>query len=80
MRTEDVAIPWTGKPHEGVTMSTLLRTAYALVVGKYTASRDVVFGTTLSGRNAPIADGAASLWTHMSGLLNELVQAGHLPT
>ncbi|KAK8104886.1 uncharacterized protein PG998_011919 [Apiospora kogelbergensis] len=56
MRTENVAIPWTGKPHEGITMSTLLRTAYALVVGKYTASRDVVFGTTLSGRNAPVAD------------------------
>jgi putative hydrolases of HD superfamily len=29
-------------------------------------------------RNAPIGDGAAALWTHMSGLLNEIVREGHL--
>lgn len=39
-----------------VTMSTLLRSAYSLVVGAHTGSQDVVFGTTLSGRNAPIED------------------------
>ncbi|KAG8160676.1 hypothetical protein KVR01_008940 [Diaporthe batatas] len=38
-----------------VAVSTVLRTAYALVVGAHTGSRDVVFGTTLSGRSAPVA-------------------------
>jgi putative hydrolase of HD superfamily len=29
-------------------------------------------------RNAPIADGAAALWTHMSGILDEVILGGHL--
>ena len=45
-----------------------------------TWSRHHVTVEQVRARNAPIADGAASLWTHMSGLLNEVVQAGHLPT
>lgn len=32
----------------------------------------------IRARNAPIGDGAAALWTHMSGLLDEAVQAGHV--
>jgi putative hydrolase of HD superfamily len=45
-----------------------------------TWSRHHVTVEQVRARNAPIADGAASLWTHMSGLLNEVVQAGHLAT
>ncbi|CAG9998538.1 unnamed protein product [Clonostachys byssicola] len=37
------------------TRSTLALAAWALVVGRYTGSTDVVFGTILSGRYAPIA-------------------------
>jgi hypothetical protein len=29
-------------------------------------------------RNSPIGDGATALWTYMSRLLDEAVQAGHL--
>ncbi|VUC37662.1 unnamed protein product [Clonostachys rosea] len=37
------------------TKSTLVLAAWALVVGRYTGCADVVFGTILSGRYAPIA-------------------------
>ncbi|KAE8855450.1 hypothetical protein PTNB73_10107 [Pyrenophora teres f. teres] len=38
-----------------ITMSTLIRAAWALVASRYTSSDDVVFGTTVTGRNAPVA-------------------------
>lgn len=38
----------------GVTTSNLIRAAWALVVGQLTDSKDVVFGCTVSGRNAPV--------------------------
>ncbi|CAE7020751.1 Nonribosomal peptide synthetase 3 [Pyrenophora teres f. teres] len=38
-----------------MTMSTLIRAAWALVASRYTSSDDVVFGTTVTGRNAPVA-------------------------
>ncbi|OJD36901.1 nonribosomal peptide synthetase [Diplodia corticola] len=38
----------------GVTTSILLRAAWAIVASRYTSSDDVVFGTTVSGRNAPV--------------------------
>lgn len=38
-----------------ITTASLLRAAWALVVSKQTASNDVVFGMTQSGRNAPVA-------------------------
>ncbi|KAI8626538.1 peptide synthetase [Xylariaceae sp. FL1651] len=44
----------TGKLTSGITIATLIRGAWALLVSKYTASNDVVFGETLTGRNAPI--------------------------
>ncbi|RFU74820.1 destruxin synthetase, 1 [Trichoderma arundinaceum] len=37
-----------------VTTSSLIRAAWALTVGLWTDANDVVFGVTLSGRNAPI--------------------------
>lgn len=38
-----------------ITISTMIRAAWALVLGGMTDSDDVVFGVTLSGRNAPVA-------------------------
>lgn len=40
----------------GVTTSNLLRAAWALVIGRTTAAEEVVFGATVSGRNAPVDD------------------------
>jgi amino acid adenylation domain-containing protein/thioester reductase-like protein len=39
-----------------VTISTMLRVAWALVLAKHTDTPDVIFGVTLSGRTAPVAD------------------------
>ncbi|KAI0832248.1 peptide synthetase, partial [Hypoxylon sp. FL0890] len=44
----------TGKPTTGITIATIIRGAWALLVSTYTATNDVVFGETLTGRNAPI--------------------------
>lgn len=38
------------------TVPLLVRTAWAILLAKYTGSDDVVFGTVLSGRTAPIPD------------------------
>ncbi len=38
-----------------ITTATLLRAAWAIVTGRHADSNDVVFGLTLSGRNAPVA-------------------------
>ncbi|CAN9410040.1 unnamed protein product [Alternaria alternata] len=37
------------------TTATLIRAAWALIASRYTSSDDVVFGTTVTGRNAPVA-------------------------
>src|SRR5438045_4666314 len=37
-----------------ITTSTILRAAWALVIARYSDLNDVVFGTTVSGRNAPV--------------------------
>lgn len=42
------------------TMSTLVRAAWAIIISTYSETEDVVFGATLSGRNAPV-DGIASI-------------------
>ncbi|KAI1103822.1 peptide synthetase [Jackrogersella minutella] len=44
----------TGKANSGITIATMIRGAWALLVSSYTASNDVVFGETLTGRNASI--------------------------
>ncbi|KAI1738626.1 peptide synthetase [Xylaria scruposa] len=44
----------TGKLTTGTTIATIIRGAWALLVSRYTASSDIVFGETLTGRNAPI--------------------------
>ncbi|KAF3065948.1 Nonribosomal peptide synthetase 4 [Daldinia childiae] len=45
----------TSKPNTGITIATVIRGAWALLVSTYTSTDDVVFGETLTGRNAPIA-------------------------
>ncbi|KAI2633548.1 non-ribosomal peptide synthase [Hypomontagnella submonticulosa] len=44
----------TGKPNSGITIATIIRGAWAFLVSTYMASNDVVFGETLTGRNASI--------------------------
>jgi non-ribosomal peptide synthetase component F/aryl carrier-like protein len=44
----------TGKTTSGTTLATIIRGAWAFLVSRYTATNDVVFGETLTGRNAPI--------------------------
>jgi amino acid adenylation domain-containing protein len=44
----------------GLTLSTLLRGAWSLVLGRYTRSDDVVFGATVAGRPAEL-DGALDM-------------------
>ncbi|UNI16432.1 NRPS [Purpureocillium takamizusanense] len=58
-----------------VTTSTLLRAAWALVLSQWCQSRDVVFGTVVSGRNAPV-DGIDSL---LGPTLATLPIALHVP-
>ena len=43
-----------------------------------TWSRHHVTFDQIQARNAPINDGSATLWTHMSAMLDEIVAAGHL--
>ncbi|QYS97871.1 hypothetical protein H0G86_005076 [Trichoderma simmonsii] len=45
----------TVKLQSGITMSTLIRAALGIVIGRYTDSTDVVFGAVSSGRNIPVA-------------------------
>ncbi|KAI1323795.1 acetyl-CoA synthetase-like protein [Xylariaceae sp. FL0255] len=40
----------------GVTAAIIARAAWAMVISKYTNADTVAFGTTLSGRNAPLVD------------------------
>jgi amino acid adenylation domain-containing protein/thioester reductase-like protein/non-ribosomal peptide synthase protein (TIGR01720 family) len=39
-----------------ITVSTLLRAAWAITISQHTGSEDVVFGMTQTGRNAPVPD------------------------
>ncbi|KAK1570243.1 non-ribosomal peptide synthetase [Colletotrichum navitas] len=41
-------------PSTGVTVTTILRAAWALVIAQFSGSEDVVFGITTSGRNAAL--------------------------
>ncbi|CAA9959672.1 hypothetical protein PTMSG1_03087 [Pyrenophora teres f. maculata] len=46
--------PLTPKGTSDTTTSTLIRAAWAMLVSRYTNSDDVVFGATVTGRNAPV--------------------------
>ncbi|KXS97155.1 hypothetical protein AC578_3058 [Pseudocercospora eumusae] len=53
LNLEIKGITW---PRAGITVSTVIRTALALLLSKYTNSDDVVFGATVSGRQAAVPD------------------------
>ncbi|KAI9709702.1 MAG: NRPS [Bogoriella megaspora] len=49
------SIPDLAWPRTGITASTIIRAAFAYLIGHHTNSRnDVVFGATVSGRQAPV--------------------------
>ncbi|KAH7366799.1 surfactin synthetase subunit 3 [Plectosphaerella cucumerina] len=50
----EVRVPLPGRPASKMTVATLIRGAWAYVASTYSATSDVVFGETLTGRNAPI--------------------------
>ncbi|TEA22718.1 Nonribosomal peptide synthase 1 [Colletotrichum sidae] len=50
----EVYVPLTGRPASNTTIATVIRGAWAYVASHYTSSSDIVFGETLTGRNAPI--------------------------
>ncbi|KAF6832121.1 peptide synthetase [Colletotrichum plurivorum] len=50
----EVYVPLSGRPASNTTIATVIRGAWAYVASHYIASPDVVFGETLTGRNAPI--------------------------
>ncbi|EMD61778.1 hypothetical protein COCSADRAFT_121744 [Bipolaris sorokiniana ND90Pr] len=53
--TVECQCPLLSKTTSDTTRSTLIRAAWAIVASRYTSSDDVVFGTTVTGRNAPVA-------------------------
>ena len=59
---------WAGR--RGVTASSVLGAAWGITVGRLTGRTDVVFGSTVSGRSADVAD-----IEHMVGLLINTVPA-----
>jgi amino acid adenylation domain-containing protein len=48
------SIPMTRRAGSSVLTSTILRAAWALVLARYSETEDVIFGVTLSGRNAAV--------------------------
>lgn len=53
--TSEIDTSLTGSPRAGSSLANVLRAAWAMTLSQYLGSRDVVFGATLSGRNAPVA-------------------------
>jgi len=53
--TVEYQCPPLAKAASDTTTSTLIRAAWAIIASRYTGSEDVVFGATLTGRNAPVA-------------------------
>ncbi|KAF2463679.1 acetyl-CoA synthetase-like protein [Lindgomyces ingoldianus] len=51
----DYQCPPLPKAPSDTTTSALVRAAWAIITSRYTNSDDVVFGTTVTGRNAPVA-------------------------
>lgn len=51
---EHLELEVASKPKQGVTMSNMIRAALAILISEYTGSEDVIFGSTVSGRNAPV--------------------------
>ncbi|KAI1258964.1 acetyl-CoA synthetase-like protein [Xylariaceae sp. FL1019] len=50
-----ISIPQPRATWKNITTSTFIRAAWGLTIGRMTSSADVVFGVTVSGRDAPVA-------------------------
>ncbi|KAL6249277.1 NRPS [Rhinocladiella similis] len=48
-------VEFHSRPASNTTVATAIRAAWGLVAARYTSSEDVVYGETLTGRNAPVA-------------------------
>ena len=59
-RTMTSSIQFPATTQTSITKATILRAAWALVLAKYCDADDVCFGTTVSGRHAPV-DGLGSI-------------------
>lgn len=53
---EELHIPMLNQTLFGFTNSTIIRAAWALLLGQYLNARDITFGATVSGRDTPIAN------------------------
>ncbi|KAG0155453.1 hypothetical protein PDIDSM_1030 [Penicillium digitatum] len=51
-----LSVPCLRDAPGGYTMSNVIRLAWAVVISQYTSSPDVVYGVTVSGRAAPVAN------------------------
>lgn len=51
----NLSIPVTRKKNSSLTMSTILKGAWAVLLSRYTGTQDALFGVTQTGRNAPIS-------------------------
>ncbi|KAH8172079.1 AMP-binding enzyme domain-containing protein [Sarocladium implicatum] len=47
-------IPFPKTTNTSITRATVLRAAWAMVLARYSNTEDICFGTTISGRNAPV--------------------------
>ncbi|EEY16946.1 gramicidin S synthetase 1 [Verticillium alfalfae VaMs.102] len=50
----EIHVPLSGRPASNTTVATVIRGAWAYVASRYSATTDVVFGETLTGRNAAL--------------------------
>ncbi|KFH48348.1 Nonribosomal peptide synthetase-like protein [Hapsidospora chrysogenum ATCC 11550] len=50
----EVYVPLEQQPASNATVATIIRAAWALVASQYINTNDIIFGETLTGRNAPI--------------------------
>lgn len=50
----ELYVPLEQQPSSNVTVATIIRAAWALVASQYINTDDIIFGETLTGRNAPI--------------------------
>jgi amino acid adenylation domain-containing protein/non-ribosomal peptide synthase protein (TIGR01720 family) len=64
----------------GLSVGTLVRAAFAILVSRYTRENDVLFGTTVSGRSAPIAGIESMLGMFMNALPLRLRPRADRPT
>ncbi|CAG8099043.1 unnamed protein product [Penicillium nalgiovense] len=51
----EISLPPNTNGNNGITLSNRIGLAWALTIARYTASNDVVFGLTVSGRGAPVS-------------------------